>query len=113
MYKFLEGHRDEDHMAAAMWNIGAVIHVGEMIERGLLPKELDDLPNYLGEPLVCKADAASLKVLKDVFNPMKEKWDGGTGIDYGSDGPIVTSRRGEEWPQDELNLETGGDLDGR
>lgn len=44
--KFLEGHRDEDHLAAVMWNAGAAIHIEEMIKRGLLPKELDDLPNY-------------------------------------------------------------------
>jgi hypothetical protein len=47
MYKFLEGHRDEDHLAAAMWNVHAMIHTEEMIARGLLPKELNDMPNYL------------------------------------------------------------------
>lgn len=47
IFKFIEGHRDEDHLAAAMWNIAATIHIEEMIERGLLPKELNDLPNYL------------------------------------------------------------------
>jgi len=49
IFKFLEGHRDEDHLAAALWNIGATIHIEEMIKRGILPKDLNDLPNYLKE----------------------------------------------------------------
>jgi hypothetical protein len=47
LYRFLEGLRDEDHLAAALWNVGAMIHTEELIERNLLPKELNDLPNYL------------------------------------------------------------------
>jgi hypothetical protein len=47
IYKFLEGHRDEDHLAAAMWNIGGAIHTEEVIERGLLPESLNDVVNYL------------------------------------------------------------------
>ncbi|MFA5154726.1 MAG: dATP/dGTP diphosphohydrolase domain-containing protein, partial [Clostridia bacterium] len=47
IYKHLEGHRDEDHLAAGAWNLLAAIHTEEMIERGLLPKELDDRPDYL------------------------------------------------------------------
>ena len=46
IYKHLEGLRDEDHLAAGAWNLLAAIHTEEMIERGLLPKELDDRPNY-------------------------------------------------------------------
>lgn len=46
MYKYLEGYRDEDHLGAAMWNIHSLIHTEEVIDRGILPKELDDLPNY-------------------------------------------------------------------
>ena len=47
LFKFLEGHRDEDHLVAAIWNLQALLHIEEMINRGLLPKELYDLPNYL------------------------------------------------------------------
>lgn len=47
LYKFLEGHRDEDHLIAAIWNLQALLHIEEMINRGLLPKDLYDLPNYL------------------------------------------------------------------
>lgn len=44
IYKYLSGERDEDHLAAARWNLGALIHTEEMIARGVLPKELHDLP---------------------------------------------------------------------
>jgi len=47
IYKHLEGMRDEDHLAAAAWNLLGAIHTEEMIERELLPKELDNRPNYL------------------------------------------------------------------
>lgn len=43
-YKFLAGHRDEDHLAAAAWNALGAIHTLEMIGRGELPAELNDLP---------------------------------------------------------------------
>jgi len=39
----LEGRRDEDHASAVAWNIFAYVHTKEMIERGKLPSELDDL----------------------------------------------------------------------
>lgn len=45
--RYLEGHRDEDHLAAAAWNVQGMIHVEEMVKRGLLPAELADLPSYL------------------------------------------------------------------
>lgn len=47
MYKFLEGHKDEDHLVAAIWNFQALLHIEEMINRKLLPTKLLDLPNYL------------------------------------------------------------------
>jgi hypothetical protein len=46
IYQYIEGMRDEDHLAQAAWNLFAAMHFEEMIERSLLPKELDDLPNY-------------------------------------------------------------------
>lgn len=42
--KFMMGHRDEDHLAAARWNIGALMHTEMMIRMGKLPRKLDDLP---------------------------------------------------------------------
>ena len=47
MYKYLEGHKDEDHLAAAMWNVHCLIHTEEMINRGIFSKELNDMPQYL------------------------------------------------------------------
>lgn len=46
MYKYIEGCRDEDHLTAVAWNIHCVIHTEEMIERGLLPEDLNDLTSY-------------------------------------------------------------------
>jgi len=37
---------DEDHASAIMWNIMALMHTKTMIESGVLPKELNDLPEY-------------------------------------------------------------------
>ena len=44
--KFMMGHTDEDHLAAARWNIAALMHTQHMIEVGTLPSELNDLPNF-------------------------------------------------------------------
>ena len=44
--KYQQGKRDEDHLAAIMFNAMALIHYEEMIERGVLPAELNDMPNY-------------------------------------------------------------------
>lgn len=59
--QYLEGYRDEDHLIQAIWNLTSVVHLTEMIDRGELPKELDDLPNYLIEekPLNATGDISS------------------------------------------------------
>jgi hypothetical protein len=44
--KYQQGKRDEDHLAAIMFNAMALIHYEEMIERGRLPAELNDMPDY-------------------------------------------------------------------
>ena len=44
--KLIQGYKDEDHATAVVWNLMAFIHTEEMIERGLLPKELNDMPKY-------------------------------------------------------------------
>lgn len=51
---YLEGMRDEDHLSACLWNVGAMIHTEELIARGIMPKELDDMPNYLDKDLYQK-----------------------------------------------------------
>lgn len=44
--KFAQGQRDEDHVAQAAWNLLALIETQFMIEQGLLPEELNNLPNW-------------------------------------------------------------------
>lgn len=42
-FAYLSGDRSEDHMAAVAWNALGYMHIEEMIRRGKLPKELDDI----------------------------------------------------------------------
>lgn len=44
LFKHMGGHRDEDHLAAALWNICAIIHIEDRAEVGELPLELVDWP---------------------------------------------------------------------
>jgi len=44
--QYLQGDKTEDHLAAALWNIHALMHTEEMIKRGKLPDSLNDLPDY-------------------------------------------------------------------
>lgn len=44
--QYIQGDRSEDHLAAARFNIGCVMHFEEMIRQGTLNPALDDLPNY-------------------------------------------------------------------
>lgn len=44
-FQYLEGHRDEDHLAQAVFNLLAVIEYEERIKRGQLPASLNDLPD--------------------------------------------------------------------
>jgi hypothetical protein len=43
--KHLRGDRDEPHLAMACWNLLCCIDTQMRIEEGLLPVELNDLPN--------------------------------------------------------------------
>jgi len=48
--KILMGIEDEDHMAAACWNLMALIETQRRVGMGLLPEELDNLPTpYSGD----------------------------------------------------------------
>lgn len=49
IYEYIEGHRDEDHLTAAAWNLMVAVHGEEMTVRGMLPSSLCDLPRYLPE----------------------------------------------------------------
>lgn len=46
LQQYLEGDRSEDHLSACVWNCFSIEHNQEMIDRGVLPQELNDLPNY-------------------------------------------------------------------
>lgn len=43
------GHRDEDHLAAVAWNAFVLMFGEWMVEKGLWPAELNDLPKYKKE----------------------------------------------------------------
>lgn len=43
---YREGATDEDHLAAAACNLMFLVHIEEMINKGALPKDLADIPNY-------------------------------------------------------------------
>jgi hypothetical protein len=49
IFQYIEGKQDEDHLAQGIWNFISLLHTEEMINRGLLPVELDDLPCYMPE----------------------------------------------------------------
>lgn len=80
IYKYMEGYRDEDHLAAAAWNIQGIIHVEEMIERGVLDVELDDLPNYW------PPDSGL------VNEPTELEWDGEVGSYKATKGDILNTQ---------------------
>ena len=44
--RYQQGDRSEDHLAAIIFNAMAIIHNEEMIRRGILPAELDDMSEY-------------------------------------------------------------------
>jgi len=46
IFQCIEGKDDENHAANAAWNIMGFIHTRELIARGILPAELNDLPDY-------------------------------------------------------------------
>jgi len=46
-FNYLEGKREEDHLAAVMWNSAGAIYTEEMIKRKIFPASFDDMPNYL------------------------------------------------------------------
>jgi hypothetical protein len=46
LLQWVMGDAAENHLAAIVFNAQALMHYREMIRRGLLPVELDDMPNY-------------------------------------------------------------------
>jgi hypothetical protein len=68
--RYQQGKRDEDHLAAIMFNAMALIHYEEMIERGLLPSELNDMPVY-GKPAAKKNKSRRRPAAMKKHNPRK------------------------------------------
>jgi hypothetical protein len=56
--KYLRGDRDEDHLSQAIWNFMCLSETQGMIEEGLLPEELNDLPY---NPLVVQKNPLEIK----------------------------------------------------
>jgi hypothetical protein len=50
LFQALDGDTEEDHLAAVIFNVAAVMHHQDKISKGLLPKELDDVYNQQKEP---------------------------------------------------------------
>ena len=50
--KDLRGDRDEPHLAMCCWNFLCCLDTRMRIEEGLLPEELNDLPEPLNEKLI-------------------------------------------------------------
>ena len=46
LFQYMMGCINEDHLAAIAVNVEFIMHYEAMIEKGLLPAELDDLPKY-------------------------------------------------------------------
>lgn len=46
LLQWMIGDEDENHLAAIVFNAQALIHFREMIKRGVLPAELDDMRRY-------------------------------------------------------------------
>lgn len=44
--KWMMGYRDEDHLAAIIWNISGIIHNEALVTMGIYDEKLLDTPNY-------------------------------------------------------------------
>ena len=42
LQKYKNGDKDEDHIIACVWNLFSIIQTQEWIDKGILPKELND-----------------------------------------------------------------------
>lgn len=47
LFQFIEGREDENHLHQCLWNIVGLSYTQDMIRKGLLPEELNDLPCYM------------------------------------------------------------------
>ena len=68
-FNLLDGMTDEDHAAAAMWNIGAFIWTQREIAEGRLPAELDDMPRDEHPEDAANATAPLVFFCEDIDHP--------------------------------------------
>lgn len=84
-FKWLGGQRDEDHLAAACWNLICALTIRERILKRQLPDSLDDLPNLSGvddptppvwvNPVVAELSAGPLP-------PVQSNWPGDAPFEH-------------------------------
>lgn len=65
LLKVMLGLEEEDHESACMWNIACFIETKMRIELGILPKELDDMPDTFKDPEVAEK---LIKMFEDAVN---------------------------------------------
>lgn len=61
-YRYLDGQRDEDHIAAVAWNAFAIMHTERLIKEGKLPEEFNDIEvreESVEEFLFCRLEGCS------------------------------------------------------
>ena len=49
LWAALEGKKDEDHLAALLWNLIAIVQTKIDVDKGILPEELDDFPYLISK----------------------------------------------------------------
>jgi len=63
---FANGETNEPHMVAVMCNAMFIIHTQEMVRRGVLPAELDDMPDYHGHRPIDEAVYKALEKKNEI-----------------------------------------------
>jgi len=53
IYKYIEGWTDEDHLAMGCWNIMCAIATEEMIEKGIVQEDFNDIEHFMPEGKDC------------------------------------------------------------
>ena len=49
LWAYQDGKREEDHLAALLWNLVAIVQTKIDVEKEILPQELDDFPFMISE----------------------------------------------------------------
>jgi hypothetical protein len=73
--QFHMGMIDEPHLTAAIWNLVSLSHTMKMIELGILPEDLNDLPSYgpPGDPDYRPEGPGFIKQREELIRIAKEK----------------------------------------